>query len=95
MVVVVPGLLALVFGFGMPLGSEEAQAEALLWFLGNGGGYQNDAGDWTINSPQNAEALMAERLPGVVFRPARFRPTFQKWAGRVCGDFLPVQGSLR
>jgi len=31
--------------------------EALLWFLGNGGGYQNDAGDWTINSPQNAEAL--------------------------------------
>jgi len=32
-----------------------------------------------------AEALMAERLPGVVFRPARFRPTFQKWAGRVCG----------
>jgi len=44
-------------GFGMPLGSEEAQAEALLWFLGNGGGYQNDAGDWTINSPQNAEAL--------------------------------------
>jgi uncharacterized protein YbbC (DUF1343 family) len=32
-----------------------------------------------------AEALMAERLPGVVFRPARFRPTFQKWAGRLCG----------
>jgi uncharacterized protein YbbC (DUF1343 family) len=32
-----------------------------------------------------AEALAAERLPGVVFRPARFRPTFQKWAGQVCG----------
>jgi uncharacterized protein YbbC (DUF1343 family) len=32
-----------------------------------------------------AEALTAEGLPGVVFRPARFRPTFQKWAGRVCG----------
>lgn len=31
-----------------------------------------------------AEALTAERLPGVVFRPARFRPTFQKWAGQVC-----------
>jgi len=44
-------------GFGMPLGSEEAQAEALLWFLGNGGGYQNDNGDWTISSSQNAEAL--------------------------------------
>jgi uncharacterized protein YbbC (DUF1343 family) len=32
-----------------------------------------------------AAALAAERLPGVVFRPARFRPTFHKWAGRVCG----------
>jgi uncharacterized protein YbbC (DUF1343 family) len=32
-----------------------------------------------------AEALSAERLPGVVFRPTRFRPTFQKWAGQVCG----------
>jgi uncharacterized protein YbbC (DUF1343 family) len=32
-----------------------------------------------------AEGLSAERLPGVLFRPARFRPTFQKWAGQVCG----------
>jgi uncharacterized protein YbbC (DUF1343 family) len=32
-----------------------------------------------------AAALTAEALPGVVFRPARFRPTFHKWAGRLCG----------
>jgi uncharacterized protein YbbC (DUF1343 family) len=32
-----------------------------------------------------ASALAAEGLPGIVFRPARFRPTFQKWAGRLCG----------
>jgi uncharacterized protein YbbC (DUF1343 family) len=32
-----------------------------------------------------AAALEAERLPGVTFRPARFRPTFQKHAGRLCG----------
>jgi multiple sugar transport system substrate-binding protein len=45
-------------GFGMPLGSEEAQAEALLWFLGNDGGYQDSSGNtWTINSSQNVEAL--------------------------------------
>ena len=44
-------------GFGLPLGPEEAQAETLLWFLGDGGGYQNAAGAWTINSPQNVEAL--------------------------------------
>ena len=25
------------------------------------------------------------RLPGVRFRPARFIPTFHKWAGRLCG----------
>ena len=32
-----------------------------------------------------AEALSAARLPGVSFRPARFIPTFHKWAGRLCG----------
>jgi uncharacterized protein YbbC (DUF1343 family) len=32
-----------------------------------------------------AGALARERLPGVAFRPARFTPTFHKWAGRVCG----------
>ncbi|PYN08438.1 MAG: DUF1343 domain-containing protein [Candidatus Rokuibacteriota bacterium] len=32
-----------------------------------------------------AEALDALGLPGVRFRPARFIPTFHKWAGEVCG----------
>lgn len=40
-------------GFGLPLGPEEAQAESLLWFLGNGGGYVNSSGKYDINSPQN------------------------------------------
>jgi multiple sugar transport system substrate-binding protein len=44
-------------GYGMPLGSEEAQAEALLWFLGNGGGYVNSSGTYDINSSQNVQAL--------------------------------------
>ncbi len=44
-------------GYGMPLGSEEAQAEALLWFLGYGGGYVNSSGNYVINSPQNVRAL--------------------------------------
>jgi len=46
-------------GFGLPLGSEEAQAEALLWFLGNGGGYQDDSGKWVINSTQNVETIQS------------------------------------
>jgi uncharacterized protein YbbC (DUF1343 family) len=32
-----------------------------------------------------AERLEAEGLPGVVFRPAWFRPTFHKFAGQTCG----------
>jgi uncharacterized protein YbbC (DUF1343 family) len=32
-----------------------------------------------------ADALRAERLPGVRFRPLSFRPTFGKHAGQVCG----------
>src|SRR5215471_7985094 len=44
-------------GYGMPLGSEEAQAELLLWFLGNGGGYLSSSGKYAINSPQNIATL--------------------------------------
>src|SRR6266581_1644067 len=44
-------------GYGMPLGSEEAQAELLLWFLGNGGGYLSSGGKYDINSPQNIATL--------------------------------------
>src|SRR4051812_37601334 len=44
-------------GFGLPLGSEEAQAESLLWMLGNGGKYTDDSGKFTIDSPQNVETF--------------------------------------
>jgi multiple sugar transport system substrate-binding protein len=40
-------------GFGLPLGSEEAQAESLLWMLGNGGNYQTAAGKYDIDSAAN------------------------------------------
>ena len=43
-------------GFGLPLGSEEAEAESLLWMLGDGGGYQTD-GKYTINSAPNVAAF--------------------------------------
>jgi multiple sugar transport system substrate-binding protein len=44
-------------GFGLPLGPEEAQAESLLWFLGDGGNYQNAQGKWTINGTPNVTAF--------------------------------------
>jgi multiple sugar transport system substrate-binding protein len=44
-------------GFGLPLGPEEAQAESLLWFLGDGGNYQNAQAKWTINGAPNVTAF--------------------------------------
>nr|WP_274637127.1 extracellular solute-binding protein [Microbacterium bovistercoris] len=41
--------------YGMPLGSEEAQAETAIWFYGGGGGY-GDASTLTIDSPENVAA---------------------------------------
>ena len=38
-----------------------------------------------LDSATLAKRLNAEDLPGVVFRPAGFQPTFQKHAGRPCG----------
>jgi uncharacterized protein YbbC (DUF1343 family) len=38
-----------------------------------------------INEAALARELQALRLPGVVFRPIRFEPTFQKHAGVSCG----------
>lgn len=45
-----------VYGYGLPLGNEEAQGETAVWIFGNGGGY-GDQDELTINSPENVEAL--------------------------------------
>jgi len=38
-----------------------------------------------LDAHRYADALNALGLPGAHFRPARFRPTFHKWGGRLCG----------
>lgn len=38
-----------------------------------------------IDGTKLARALSDEELPGVVFRPLSFEPTFQKFAGELCG----------
>ncbi|WP_265520759.1 extracellular solute-binding protein [Oerskovia flava] len=43
------------YGYGLPLGAEETQAEAGIWFFGGGGGY-GDAETLTLDSPENIEA---------------------------------------
>ncbi len=79
-------------GFGLPLGPEEAQAESLLWFLGDGGNYMSK-GDtaWTINSSANVSAFTflkglvaagdTEPNPGTVDRT----PLWEKFAAGQVG----------
>ncbi|MYS20920.1 extracellular solute-binding protein [Streptomyces sp. SID4948] len=43
--------------YGLPLGPEEAQAEALMWMLGADGGYTSPAGDYSLDSVENIKAL--------------------------------------
>jgi multiple sugar transport system substrate-binding protein len=43
--------------YGLPLGAEEAQAEALMWMLGAGGGYTDTADDYTLDSVANVAAF--------------------------------------
>ncbi|MEU4645096.1 extracellular solute-binding protein [Micromonospora sp. NPDC023814] len=52
----IKGLNAGVYGYGMPLGSEEAQAETSIWVFGNGGSW-NEGDKITANSPRNLEAV--------------------------------------
>jgi multiple sugar transport system substrate-binding protein len=92
-------------GFGLPLGPEEAQAETLLWFLGNGGGYQDAAGKWVIDSPQNVETLQfmtklvkagdTEPNPGTKNRTELFNQFAQGQIGMMNGEvaLLPIINS--
>ena len=48
------------YGYGMPLGSEEAQAETSIWTFGAGGSW-GDSTTLTIDTPQNLEGLQAMR----------------------------------
>src|SRR5580692_6604478 len=88
-------------GFGLPLGSEEAQAESLLWMLGDGGGYQT-AGKYTINSPANVTAFTflkgmvsagdTEPNPGTVNRTDLWQEFAQGKVGMINGSpaLIPI-----
>ncbi|GHH70645.1 extracellular solute-binding protein [Promicromonospora soli] len=52
-----------VAGYGMPLGSEEAQAEAAVWLWGGGGSF-GDAEAITVDTPENLEG--AEYIKKVI-----------------------------
>lgn len=43
--------------YALPLGPEEAQGESLIWELGNGGGYTDAKGGYTLDAKANVEAF--------------------------------------
>ncbi len=43
------------FPYALPLGPEEAHAEALIWELSNGGGYADSSGSYSLASDANIE----------------------------------------
>ncbi|WP_234018771.1 MULTISPECIES: extracellular solute-binding protein [unclassified Streptomyces] len=45
------------YPFALPLGTEEAQAETLIWMLSNGGGYTDNVGSYAIDTKKNVQAL--------------------------------------
>ncbi|WP_415949749.1 extracellular solute-binding protein [Streptomyces sp. KLOTTS4A1] len=59
------------YPFALPLGSEEAQAETLMWLLAGGDGYTDQVGSYTLDSDPNVktfewlkENLVDEELVG-------------------------------
>ncbi|GGY41613.1 extracellular solute-binding protein [Streptomyces omiyaensis] len=45
------------YPYALPLGPEEAHAEALIWLLSNGGGYAGSYGGYSIASEQNTRTF--------------------------------------
>ncbi|MFJ6794648.1 extracellular solute-binding protein [Streptomyces sp. NPDC091268] len=45
------------FPYAMPLGPEEAHAEAMIWELSNGGGYADSSGNYSLASDQNIQTF--------------------------------------
>lgn len=60
-------------GFGLPLGSEEPQAEWTIWSWGNGGDWKTD-GEFVMNSEQNVETLTVLNCLANVYEVTQANP---------------------
>ncbi|RAG85503.1 sugar ABC transporter substrate-binding protein [Streptacidiphilus pinicola] len=84
---------------GLPLGSEEAQAESFMWEMNNGGGYVDASGKWAINSPANIATFkqlgtwvnegLTEKDPGSVKRTDLYADFASGKVGMLNG--MPIQ----
>ena len=84
-------------GYGLPLGSEEAQAETYLWTLGNGGGYKDASGKWAINSPANVQTFqwLTDNLvkPGLTEPDPGTKDRTDLWKDFAAGNIGMLNGS--
>jgi multiple sugar transport system substrate-binding protein len=84
-------------GFGLPLGSEEAQAETYLWTLGNGGGYKDASGKWAVNSAQNIQTFqwLTDNLvkPGLTEADPGTKKRTDLWKDFANGNIGMINGS--
>lgn len=91
-----------VSGYGMPLGSEEAQAEASIWAFGGGASWEKN-GKMTINTPRAVEGLnFAKKMidekatqadPGATNRTPLLNVFIQGKIGMITG-LPPVVGQV-
>jgi len=92
-----------IYGYCMPLGSEEAQGELGIWIMSNGGSY-GDAETLTIDDPKNIEAAdfmvklidggLTEPDPGATQRTPMLNNVFmQSKCGMVVG-LPPIMGMI-
>ena len=88
--------------YALPLGPEESQGEFSMWLFNNSGDWKKD-GSWTINSPENVEALtflkkitdekLTQNNPGKTNRADAFNLFKSGKVGMVVG-FSPLAGQL-
>ncbi|MFB8005323.1 extracellular solute-binding protein [Nocardia sp. NPDC056000] len=91
-----------VSGYGLPLGSEEAQGETSIWTFGAGGNW-SDGGNLTIDTPQNlagvkamkaiADAGVTQPNPGATDRKDVINAFIQGKIGMIEG-LPPVLGMI-
>ncbi|MCL1897946.1 MAG: extracellular solute-binding protein [Micrococcales bacterium] len=91
------------YGYGMPLGAEEAQAELGIWIMSNGGGY-GDTNTLTIDDPKNIEAaefmakMIADGLtqpdPGATGRTPMLNNVFMQGKMGMAVGLPPIMGMI-
>lgn len=82
--------------YGLPLGREQAQTEALNWMLSGDGGFVNDGGAYDFDSPQNIETFewLRDELigPGHTNSAPADAGRDEVYAGFVQGDVAMLNG---